>query len=101
MTTDEAAGGKRLRVDIYASEDVIITTKEKDVELVPRYNQTECLIFLNDQGGGGEGPSLGSNVDGAIAVSLSIFTRPNQIQLLHFTCTPSKMLPAPVLSHSG
>ena len=57
-------------MDIYASEDVIITTKEKDIELVPRYNQTKCLIFLNDDGDDGDdGPSLRSNVDGATAVS--------------------------------
>ena len=60
-------------MDIYASENVIITTKKKDVELVPRYNQTECLIFLNeDDGGDSGGPTLGSNVDGATAVSSSI-----------------------------
>lgn len=57
-------------MDIYASENVIITTKKKDVELVPRYNQTECLIFLNeDDGGDSGGPNLSSNVDGATAVS--------------------------------
>jgi hypothetical protein len=36
-----AAGGKRLRVDIYASENVIITTKEREVEIVPKYDKTE------------------------------------------------------------
>lgn len=63
-------GGKRLRVDIYASENVIITTKEREVEIVPKYDKTECLIFLNHPSQHDDGPrlNLGSNVDGAIAV---------------------------------
>ena len=34
------------RMDTYG-EDTIITTKERDIELVPRLNKTVCLIFDN------------------------------------------------------
>ena len=33
-------------MDTYG-EDTIITTKERDIELVPRLNKTVCLIFDN------------------------------------------------------
>lgn len=53
-----------IRMDTYGGEDVIITTKERDIELVPRMNETVCLIFEN-----GDGVHLGSGggsfVDGS------------------------------------
>jgi hypothetical protein len=51
------------RMDTYGGTDVIITTKERDIELVPRVDETVCLIFENGDSVT-SGASVGSFVNG-------------------------------------
>jgi hypothetical protein len=56
------------RMDTYG-EDTIITTKERDIELVPRLNKTVCLIFDNGDAVT-SGVSAGSFVAGSTPVGM-------------------------------
>lgn len=50
-------------------EDTIITTKERDIELVPRLNKTVCLIFENEDEDVMSGSGAQIFVDGSTPVS--------------------------------
>jgi len=50
-------------------EDTIITTKERDIELVPRLNKTLCLIFENEDEDVKSGSGTQIFVDGSTPVS--------------------------------
>jgi hypothetical protein len=71
---------RHCRMDTYGGEDVIITTKERDIELVPRLNETVCLIFDN-------GDSMTS------AVGAGSFVNGDQpVQVLQPKCSGISML---------
>lgn len=59
-------------MDTYGGEDMIITTKEKDVELVPRLNKTVCLIFENENDDVKSGAGTQIFVDGSTPVCFNV-----------------------------
>lgn len=61
-------GGQTIRMDTYGGEDMIITTKERDIELVPRLNKTVCLIFENEDDEVKSGSGAQIFVDGSTPV---------------------------------